>query len=135
LARDVPGYQGSDWDNYLLFGPEATWTSHPTPLRSSGAPNQPAYETSTTGRGSGGSAGRASRQGQARGVSESAVASVHGVVTIPHAPGGGASPAPWWRWVAGSIPAGGFTGKETAAPPGWRQQLVIEASFEVTAVG
>ena len=37
LARNVPGYQGSDWDSYLLFGPEATWTSHPTPLRSSGA--------------------------------------------------------------------------------------------------
>ena len=38
LAGNVPGYQGSDWDTYLLFGPEATWTSHPTPLRSSGAP-------------------------------------------------------------------------------------------------
>jgi hypothetical protein len=38
LARNVPGYQGSDWDSYLLFGPEATWTSQPTRLRSSGAP-------------------------------------------------------------------------------------------------
>jgi hypothetical protein len=38
LAGNVPGYQGSDWDTYLLFGPEATWQSHPTPLRSSGAP-------------------------------------------------------------------------------------------------
>ena len=38
LAGNVPGYQGSDWDTYLLFGPEATWTSQPTPLRSSGAP-------------------------------------------------------------------------------------------------
>jgi hypothetical protein len=38
LAANVPGYQGSDWDSYLLFGPEATWTSHPTPLRSSGVP-------------------------------------------------------------------------------------------------
>jgi hypothetical protein len=37
LAGNVPGYQTSDWDSYLLFGPEATWTSHPTPLRSSGA--------------------------------------------------------------------------------------------------
>jgi len=25
-------------NSYLLFGPEATWTSHPTPLRSSGVP-------------------------------------------------------------------------------------------------
>jgi hypothetical protein len=38
LAGNVPGYQSSDWDTYLLFGPEATWTSQPTPLRSSGAP-------------------------------------------------------------------------------------------------
>jgi hypothetical protein len=32
LARNVPGYQGSDWDSYLLFGPEATWTGQPAPL-------------------------------------------------------------------------------------------------------
>ena len=38
LAGNVPGYQGSEWDTYLLFGPEATWTSQPSPLRSSGAP-------------------------------------------------------------------------------------------------
>jgi hypothetical protein len=38
LAGNVAGYQGSDWDTYLLFAPEATWTSHPTPLRGSGAP-------------------------------------------------------------------------------------------------
>jgi hypothetical protein len=38
LVGNVQGYQGSDWDTYLLFGPEATWTSQPTPLRSSGAP-------------------------------------------------------------------------------------------------
>ena len=38
LVANVPGYQGSDWDRYLLFGPEATWTSHPTPLRGSGTP-------------------------------------------------------------------------------------------------
>jgi hypothetical protein len=37
-ATSRAGYQGSDWDSYLLFGPEATWTSQPTPLRSSGAP-------------------------------------------------------------------------------------------------
>ena len=38
LAANVGGYQGSDWDTYLLFGPDATWTSQPTPLRSSGSP-------------------------------------------------------------------------------------------------
>lgn len=38
LAGNVPGYQGSDWDSYLLCGPGATWQSHPTPLRSAGAP-------------------------------------------------------------------------------------------------
>jgi len=38
LVDHVPGYQGSDWDTYLLFGPEATWTSQPTALRSSGSP-------------------------------------------------------------------------------------------------
>jgi hypothetical protein len=37
LAANVQGYQGSDWDTYLLFGPDATWTSQPTPLRSSGS--------------------------------------------------------------------------------------------------
>jgi hypothetical protein len=38
LATNVPGYEGGDWDTYLLFGPDATWTSRPTPLRSSGSP-------------------------------------------------------------------------------------------------
>jgi hypothetical protein len=38
LATNVPGNQGGDWDTYLLFGPDATWTSQPTPLRSSGSP-------------------------------------------------------------------------------------------------
>ena len=37
LAANVDGYQGSDWDNYLLFGPDATWTSQPSSLRSSGS--------------------------------------------------------------------------------------------------
>ena len=30
--------QGGDWDTYLLFGPDATWTTHPGPLRDSGGP-------------------------------------------------------------------------------------------------
>jgi hypothetical protein len=30
--------QSENWDTYLLFGPDATWTSQPTPLRSSGGP-------------------------------------------------------------------------------------------------
>ena len=34
----MTGYQGSDWDTYLLFGPDATWTSRPGPLRNSGSP-------------------------------------------------------------------------------------------------
>ena len=38
LAANVDGYQGGDWDTYLLFGPEATWASQPRPLRSSGGP-------------------------------------------------------------------------------------------------
>ena len=37
LADNVTGNQGSDWDTYLLFGPDATWTSQPTPLASSGS--------------------------------------------------------------------------------------------------
>jgi hypothetical protein len=38
LAANVAGYQGGDWDTYLLFGPDATWTSRPAPLASSGGP-------------------------------------------------------------------------------------------------
>jgi hypothetical protein len=38
LVDHVRGYQGGDWDTYLLFGPDATWASQPTPLRSSGSP-------------------------------------------------------------------------------------------------
>lgn len=38
LAANVAGNQGSDWDTYLLFGPDATWTSRPGPLRNSGSP-------------------------------------------------------------------------------------------------
>ena len=32
-----PGFQGNDWDAYLLFGPTATWTAWPEPLISSGS--------------------------------------------------------------------------------------------------
>ena len=41
LAGHVAGYQGGDWDTYLLFGPDATWREAsvpPSPLRSSGSP-------------------------------------------------------------------------------------------------
>jgi hypothetical protein len=38
LVDHVRGYQGGDWDSYLLYGPDATWTSQPAPLRSSGGP-------------------------------------------------------------------------------------------------
>jgi hypothetical protein len=33
----VPGYRGSDWDAYLLFGPDAVWRAFPAPLLSSGS--------------------------------------------------------------------------------------------------
>ena len=38
LVDHASGYQGSDWDTYLLYGPDATWTSQPAPLLSSGSP-------------------------------------------------------------------------------------------------
>jgi len=38
LAGNVDGYTGSDWDTYLLFGPDATWDAKPGPLLSSGGP-------------------------------------------------------------------------------------------------
>jgi hypothetical protein len=38
LVDNVSGYQGGAWDTYLLFGPDATWASQPTPLHSSGSP-------------------------------------------------------------------------------------------------
>lgn len=37
IRTHVPGYQGSDWDSYLLFGPHAVWTATPHPLLSSGS--------------------------------------------------------------------------------------------------
>jgi hypothetical protein len=38
LAGNVTGYDGSDWDTYLLFGPDATWDAHPGPLLAGGGP-------------------------------------------------------------------------------------------------
>ena len=38
LFGNVEGNQGSDWDTYLLFGPDAAWGDRPSPLRGSGAP-------------------------------------------------------------------------------------------------
>ncbi len=37
FVAHLPGYQGSDWDAYLLFGPTATWTAQPPLLISSGS--------------------------------------------------------------------------------------------------
>jgi hypothetical protein len=48
LARHTGGYQGPDWDYWLLFGPEATWTDGPGPLRASGAPVIDSFEQLTT---------------------------------------------------------------------------------------
>jgi hypothetical protein len=39
MARHAAGYQGPDWDYWLLFGPDASWTGDgPGPLLASGAP-------------------------------------------------------------------------------------------------
>ncbi len=38
LAGNVGGYQGGDWDTYLLFGPDATWAAAPGPLLGWGGP-------------------------------------------------------------------------------------------------
>ena len=38
LAGNVSGYDGSDWDTYLLFGPDATWVAQPRPLLAGGGP-------------------------------------------------------------------------------------------------
>jgi hypothetical protein len=37
LMTHLPDDQGGDWDAYLLFGPNATWTAAPHPLLSSGS--------------------------------------------------------------------------------------------------
>lgn len=37
FAKNIDGTDGFMWDTYLLYGPEATWTTSPTPLRDSGA--------------------------------------------------------------------------------------------------
>jgi hypothetical protein len=37
FAQHQPGYQGPDWDTWLLFGPEATWSAdRPPALEGSG---------------------------------------------------------------------------------------------------
>ena len=38
LAGNVRAYDGSDWDTYLLFGPDATWVAQPRPLLAGGGP-------------------------------------------------------------------------------------------------
>jgi hypothetical protein len=47
LVGHVGGYQGGDWDSFLLFGPEATWTGRPAPLRGSGSPVDAQFDTLT----------------------------------------------------------------------------------------
>lgn len=37
LVNQLPDNQGSTWDTYLLFGKEATWTTQPSTLISSGS--------------------------------------------------------------------------------------------------
>jgi hypothetical protein len=38
FVEQLPGYRGGDWDTYLLFGPDAQWTTIPGPLIGSGSP-------------------------------------------------------------------------------------------------
>ena len=35
-VKDLAGYDGPDWDTYLLFGPDARWTAEPPELLGSG---------------------------------------------------------------------------------------------------
>ena len=37
-GKGLIGWGGVMWDTYLLFGPDATWSSRPGPLRNSGSP-------------------------------------------------------------------------------------------------
>ncbi len=37
LVTSLPGFRGGDWDTYALFGPDATWSSAPPALHSSGS--------------------------------------------------------------------------------------------------
>jgi hypothetical protein len=36
VAANLDGYEGSDWDFFLLFGPDASWNGQPAPLMESG---------------------------------------------------------------------------------------------------
>jgi hypothetical protein len=36
IVDNVEGYEGGDWDLYLLFGPDARWGDTPAPLVDSG---------------------------------------------------------------------------------------------------
>ena len=38
FSENVTQEPGITWDAYFLFGPEATWTSAPAPIASSGSP-------------------------------------------------------------------------------------------------
>ena len=36
FAKEVDGYEGTAWDVYYLYGPDATWETAPSPLLGSG---------------------------------------------------------------------------------------------------
>jgi hypothetical protein len=36
FAQEVDGYEGTAWDVYYLYGPDATWESVPSPLVEAG---------------------------------------------------------------------------------------------------
>jgi hypothetical protein len=37
FVENLPSFRGGDWDSYLLFGPDAEWTTLPPQLLSSGS--------------------------------------------------------------------------------------------------
>lgn len=38
VARQIEQTEGFAWDTYLLYGPDASWTEVPSPLRGTGRP-------------------------------------------------------------------------------------------------
>src|SRR6266700_3457164 len=45
FAKQVDGYDGTAWDMYYLYGPQATWETVPTPLVDSGGTIYSQHET------------------------------------------------------------------------------------------
>ena len=43
FAKNVDGFDGTAWDAYYLYGPDATWETIPSPLVGSGGPIYPEH--------------------------------------------------------------------------------------------